>query len=65
MTRDIPAALSVEPMTGKDTSDGRERPSRKEIARLAYHLYETRGRRHGHDVDDWLCAEQQLIHHYR
>ena len=44
---------------------GRKRLSRDEIARLAYHLYETRGRRDGHDVDDWLSAEQELTHHYR
>ena len=37
---------------------GRARPSRDEIARLAYHFYETRGRRGGKDVDDWLSAEQ-------
>jgi len=44
---------------------GRERPSRDEIARLAYHFYETHGRRDGHDVDDGLSAEQELAHHYR
>jgi hypothetical protein len=48
----------------KDTG-GRERPSRDEIARLAYYFYETRGRRDGLDVDDWLAAEQELRHHYR
>jgi Protein of unknown function (DUF2934) len=35
-------------------------PTRDEIARLAYDLYEARGRRDGHDVDDWLFAEQEL-----
>ena len=49
----------------KFTGDDRERPSRDEIARLAYNFYETRGRRDGHDVDDWLSAERELIHHYR
>ncbi len=44
---------------------GRELPSRDEIARLAYHLYEMHGRRDGHDVDDWLSAERELTHHYR
>jgi hypothetical protein len=43
----------------------RERPSRDEIARLAYDFYETRGRREGHDIDDWLSAELQLTRHYR
>jgi Protein of unknown function (DUF2934) len=65
MTRsDIAAALTGEGSMTKDTG-GRERPSRDEIARLAYHFYETRGRRDGQDVDDWLAAEQELAHHYR
>lgn len=55
----IAAALTGEGMMGKDTS-GRRRPSRNEIARLAYHFYESRGRRDGHDVDDWLSAEREL-----
>ena len=42
-----------------------DRPTREEIARLAYHFYEARGRRDGHELEDWLAAEQQLIHHYR
>lgn len=65
MTRsDIAAALTGEGMMGKDTS-GRRRPSRNEIARLAYRFYESRGRRDGHDVDDWLSAEQELTRHDR
>ena len=61
---DIAAAV-----TGKGTmtkyTGGRERPSQDEIARLAYHFYETRGRRDGQGLDDWLAAEQELKHHYR
>lgn len=37
------------------------------IARKAYDLFERRGRDEGHDVEDWLEAEQQvkeeLLHH--
>ena len=44
---------------------GRERPSQDDIARLAYQLYERRGRLEGQDLDDWLSAEQELTHHYR
>ena len=44
---------------------GHERPSRDEIARLAYHFYETCEGREGHNVDDWLAAERELAHHYR
>lgn len=32
----------------------------EEIARLAYTLYESRGRRPGHDHEDWLEAESRL-----
>jgi hypothetical protein len=61
---DIPAALTGERTMTKNT-DGRHRPSRDEIAHLAYNLYETRGRQHGHDVEDWLFAERELTYHYR
>jgi len=61
---DIAATLSGERMMTRYTG-GRERPSRDEIARLAYHFYERRGRRDGRDLEDWLSAEQELVHHYR
>ena len=60
----VAATLTGERMMTKYTG-GRERPSYDEIARLAYHFYETHGRRDGHDVDDWLAAERELTHHYR
>ena len=31
-----------------------------EISRLAYEIYEARGRTDGGQLDDWLQAEQQL-----
>jgi hypothetical protein len=61
---DIAATLTGERMMTKYTG-GHERPSRDEVARLAYHLYETRGRRDGQDIDDWPSAEQELTRHYR
>jgi hypothetical protein len=30
-------------------------------ARRAYELYQQRGEAHGHDVDDWLEAERQIV----
>ena len=61
---DIAATITGERLTATNTG-GHERPSRHEIAQLAYQLYETRGRFDGHDVDDWLSAERELRHHYR
>ena len=31
------------------------------IARRAYELFLERGATHGHDVDDWLTAESELM----
>ncbi len=33
---------------------------RKEVERVAYQLYVLRGYVHGHDVEDWLAAEQMV-----
>jgi Protein of unknown function (DUF2934) len=60
----IAVPLTGERMMTKYTG-GHERPSRDEIARLAYHFYETCEGREGHDVDDWLSAERELEHHCR
>ena len=32
--------------------------NQEEVARVAYQLFERRGRVHGHDVQDWLKAER-------
>jgi hypothetical protein len=48
---------------GKDTGRGLY-PTHDEIAQLAYSLYESRGRQEGHQVEDWLGAEQELVRHY-
>lgn len=39
---------------------GRRAPTHDEIAQVAFHLYESRGRQDGHDVEDWLRAEEEL-----
>ncbi len=36
-------------------------PTREEIELLAYQFYIERGCPDGHDVDDWLQAEQELV----
>ena len=61
---ELASTITGEQLMFKSTGR-RERPSRDEIARLAYHYYERRGRLDGHDVDDWLSAERELTHHYR
>jgi hypothetical protein len=38
------------------SSEGRTR-----IAEVAYELYEQRGRKDGHDLEDWFNAERQLM----
>lgn len=43
---------------------GRSVPTHDEIAQVAFGLYESRGRQDGHDVEDWLQAEQELVRHY-
>jgi hypothetical protein len=35
--------------------------TQEEIAQRAYALYEARGREDGHDIDDWLEAERELL----
>ena len=62
---DIVAAVTGEHTKNMITDEQRERPSRDEIARLAFEFYEKRGRHDGHEVEDWLSAERVLRHHYR
>jgi hypothetical protein len=40
-------------------------PSQDRIRERAYELYETRGRTHGQDEQDWLRAEQEIIRRKR
>lgn len=43
---------------------GRLEGMKDAIARRAYEIFENRGRAHGHDVEDWLRAESELLHHF-
>ena len=45
-------------------TDAEERPTPAQIARLAYHIYDARGRQDGHDLEDWLLAEEELTRRY-
>jgi hypothetical protein len=43
------------------TKSGAPPPSLEEqIRRRAHELYETRGREDGHELDDWLRAENEI-----
>ena len=45
------------------SSMGHENPTpnvEDQVRRRAYELYEQRGIEHGHDVDDWLRAEEEI-----
>jgi Protein of unknown function (DUF2934) len=35
--------------------------SAEAVRRRAYSLFEARGSEHGHDVEDWLVAETELL----
>jgi hypothetical protein len=35
-------------------------PNQDEVARRAYELYQARGGEPGHEIEDWLSAEQEV-----
>jgi hypothetical protein len=43
------------------TSDAIDRNLDEEIRIRAYELYERRGRQDGHDLEDWLEAESEIV----
>ena len=45
---------------GQQNVVSQRRPTDEEIARRAYEIYLARGREDGHDVEDWIQAEQEL-----
>ena len=59
----LAAGASGEESMGKYTGR-RTSPTREEIAQLAFTFYESRGRQDGHDMEDWVRAEQELVRHY-
>ena len=44
-----------------DSEPPRRDPLTEAIARRAYELFLERGGGHGHDLDDWLQAERELL----
>jgi hypothetical protein len=47
--------------TGTEVSNTNQENYVDEIADVAYTYWETRGRVDGHDVQDWLMAEQEVL----
>ena len=47
-------------LTPEGKTRSAEEEDRERIERLAYHLYEQRGKVDGSDLDDWLRAESEL-----
>jgi hypothetical protein len=59
------ATEQVIAMSGMGMNTGRRlSPTHDEVAELAYCFYEERGREEGHQLEDWLRAEQELTRHY-
>ena len=48
-------------MAKKGDAPTQDAAYQQEIARVAYHLFEQRGCRHGQDQADWLEAEQIVL----
>jgi hypothetical protein len=53
---------SITPPAVKRTTS-RVGASQDVIRERAFQIYESRGRQHGRDVQDWLHAEDQLLKH--
>lgn len=49
-----------EDSTPRDEGSSSRVAEREDIARRAYERFESRGREPGHDVEDWLRAENDL-----
>jgi hypothetical protein len=52
----MPTPLRTINQTTESTSELQE-----QIRRRAYELYEQRGRDDGHEIDDWLQAESEVV----
>lgn len=55
-----PASTPESPLDQTDVPKRADGPSHEQIARRANELYLERGQMEGHDVEDWLRAENEL-----
>jgi len=56
-----PRRVGVPSRRRADTQPPRRDPITEMIACRAYELFLERGAQHGHDLDDWLQAERELL----
>ena len=56
---------STTTLSSKESFNPRHAELQEKICRRAYELFEQRGRKHGHDLDDWLKAEAEIIRKWR
>ena len=57
----MPPAISCQNRPGSTRTAQRSSEFEEEIRIRAYELYEQRGGGDGHDIDDWLQAESEMI----
>jgi len=56
--------ITVKNSTAKDSNENSRESVvnfQEQISRRAYEIYERRGREAGHEVEDWLEAEAELV----
>jgi hypothetical protein len=63
LAKAVGADITGEQSLGKYTGP-RTAPTRDEIAQLAFTFYESHGWQDGHDTEDWVRADQELVRHY-
>jgi hypothetical protein len=51
-------------LTGDGMQNAEGHPIQEEIELRAYQIYVERGRAHGHNAEDWLQAERELMEKY-
>ena len=45
----------------KFSAESMDQEMREQIEKRAYELFEARGAEHGHDVEDWVRAESEIL----
>ncbi len=56
-----PTSIASKRKVAPKASKAAQSISHEEIARLAHRFWMERNRQHGHDAEDWLRAEQELL----